>query len=316
MESSNDGEVSPLALDSEFYYAPSMFRSGYVAILGVPNVGKSTLMNQLLGERLSIVTEKPQTTRHRILGILHRAQSQIIFLDTPGIHPSEKMLNIQMAETAYQALGEADAVLHMVYPQKSFSPFDHQIAERIRGLKKPHVVLINHIDKVPKEDLLPVIEAIQQAWSPREIIPISALKGDGLANVLVAVEQVLPEGPAYYPKDQYTEHDVRFLCEEIVREKATILLHQELPYALATQVEQYQEGEKLDRIHVAIIVEKSSQKAIVLGAKGQMIKKIGELARKDMEKMLGKKVYLELFVRVEEGWTKSREKLRELGILR
>ncbi|HKY64111.1 MAG TPA: GTPase Era [bacterium] len=292
-----------------------MFHSGYIAIVGVPNVGKSTLLNALLGEKLSIVTDKPQTTRHRILGILNRPKAQLLFLDTPGIHSSAKLLNETIVDTALQAMGDADVVLHLVNPKPELNEADQKIAARAKDLGKPHLVVINKVDRVAKEALLPLIQKIQEEWSPQEIIPVSALQRDGLEIVVKAIVARLPEGPAYYPTDIYTEHDLRFLSAEIVREKAMDLLHQELPYSLATQTEAFDESGKIPHINVALIVEKDSQKGIVIGAKGAMIKRIGELARPDIEAMVGKKVFLELFVKVVDDWTKSQHRLRELGIL-
>lgn len=292
-----------------------MFHSGYIAIVGIPNVGKSTLLNALLGEKLSIVTDKPQTTRHRILGILNRPKAQLLFLDTPGIHSSAKLLNETIVDTALQAMGDADVVLHLVNPKPELNEADQKIAARAKDLGKPHLVVINKVDRVAKEALLPLIQKIQEEWSPQEIIPVSALQRDGLEIVVKAIVARLPEGPAYYPTDIYTEHDLRFLSAEIVREKAMDLLHQELPYSLATQTEAFDESGKIPHINVALIVEKDSQKGIVIGAKGAMIKRIGELARPDIEAMVGKKVFLELFVKVVDDWTKSQHRLRELGIL-
>lgn len=292
-----------------------MFRSGYIAIVGIPNVGKSTLLNSLLGEKLSIVTDKPQTTRHRILGILNRPNAQLLFLDTPGIHSSSKLLNETIVDTALQAMGDADVVLHLVLPKSTLSEEDQKIAAKAKELGKPHLVIITKVDRVPKEALLPLIQKIQEEWGPQEIIPVSALQRDGLELIVKAIVARLPEGPAYYPTDIYTEHDLRFLSAEIVREKAMDLLHQELPYSLATQTEAFDESGKIPHINVALIVEKDSQKGIVIGAKGSMIKRIGELARPDIEAMVGKKVFLELFVKVVDDWSKSQHRLRELGIL-
>jgi GTP-binding protein Era len=291
-----------------------MFRSGYVAVVGLPNVGKSTLVNKLLGEKLSIVTDKPQTTRHRIRGILSRPAAQIILLDTPGFHHSAKPLNERIVEAALHSLADADLVLHMIFPRQNLSPEDREIAERIKAAHKTYFVLINRVDEVSKESLLPLIEQVQKNWSPDEIIPIAALDGSGLEKLLPLIEAALPEGPAFYPSDLYTDHDVRFLCAELIREKAMELLHQEIPYSLVTQIESFKEEDELIRIHAAIVIEKDSQKGIIIGAGGKMIKKIGSLARQDMEKMLGKKVYLELFVKVVEGWTKDLKRLKEFGI--
>ncbi len=290
------------------------FHSGYVTILGVPNVGKSTLINALIGEKISIVTNKPQTTRHRILGIMNRPGAQVLFLDTPGIHQPGKLLNEKIVETALRTVEDADVVLHLIFPKKNLSTLDREIAAKVQNTRKPYLVLINKIDETSKDQILPVIDAVQNELKPAEIIPISALTGDGVSRVIEAIIPHLPEGPAYYPKDVYTEHDLRFLTAEIVREKAMHLLQQELPYSLTTQVEAFHEEEKLDRIHVSIIVEKASQKGIVIGAKGSMIKKIGELARKEIQTLVGKKVYLELFVKVVDNWTKKEQKLKEFGI--
>jgi len=292
-----------------------MFQSGYVAIVGVPNVGKSTLLNALLGEKLSIVTDKPQTTRHRILGILNRKNAQILFLDTPGMHRSEKLLNETIVETAFQAMSDADVVLHLLPPKAKFTEEDRRIARHAKDTGKPYLVLINKIDQVGKESLLPLIQKVQEQFAPDEIIPISALQNDGVGRIVDLIVKRLPEGPAYYPTDLYTEHDLRFLSAELVREKVMQLLYQELPYSVATQVEEFKEEGEIPHIHIAIIVEKDSQKGIVIGNKGAMIKKIGELARKDIEAMVGKQVYLELFVKVVENWTKSERQLKELGIL-
>jgi GTP-binding protein Era len=291
-----------------------MFRSGYVAILGIPNVGKSTLLNQLLGEKLSIVTPKPQTTRHRILGILNRPQSQILFLDTPGIHDPKKLLNERMVEAALTTLKDADVICHMILPSPLLNEDDQRLSQKIRETGKPYLVLINQVETVAKDTLLPLIGKIQQHWAPKEIIPLSALTGEGCEVLPGLIESLLPEGPAYYPTDQLTERNMRFLSEEIVREKAMTYLHQEIPYGLTTQVETFSEEEKITKIHMAIIVERENHKGMVIGAGGQMIKRIGTEARRDLEKWLDKKVHLELFVKVVEGWTKDPKKLEEFGL--
>lgn len=291
-----------------------MFHSGYVALLGVPNVGKSTLLNQLLGEKLSIVTPKPQTTRHRILGILNRPKSQILFLDTPGIHDPKKLLNVRMVEAALSALQDADVLCHMIFPTQVLKDEDQELALKIRETGKPYLVLINQVDTVAKDSLLPLIGKIQQHWSPNEIIPLSARTGEGCEVLPTLFESLLPEGPAYYPTDQLTERDMRFLSEEIVREKAMTYLHQEIPYGLTVQVETFEEEDKIAKIHMAIIVERENHKGMVIGAGGKMIKRIGTEARRDLEKWLDKKVRLELFVKVVEGWSKDPKRLKEFGI--
>ncbi|HCU25237.1 MAG TPA: GTPase Era, partial [Deltaproteobacteria bacterium] len=220
-----------------------------------------------------------------------------------------------IVETALQAMGEADIILHMLPPKPELSEEDRQIAGRARQFEAHYFVLINKVDMVAKERLLPLMQKIHEELSPEEIIPVCAASGDGLDRVVQAIAARLQEGPAYYPTDQYTEHDLRFLSAESVREKAMQLLHEEIPYALTAQTEAFDESGKVPRIHVAIIVEKPSQKGIVIGAGGAMLKKIGELARRDIEAMVGKKVYLELFVKVIENWTKHEKQLKDLGII-
>lgn len=292
------------------------FRTGYVALVGLPNVGKSTLLNRLLGEKLSIVTKRPQTTRHRILGILNQSHAQIIFLDTPGIHDSKKLLNQTMVEAALTALHEADVVVHLVFPEFGLSEEDEQLSQEIKKQGKGYLVAINQVDRIHKETLLPLIKKISETWQPEAIFPLSAKTGEGCESLLQALAKYLPVSEALYDRELYTEHPVRFLCEEVVREKATDLLHQEIPYGLTTQVEKFSEEEKRVHIHMQLIVERENHKAMVIGAKGQMIKKIGTLARQEIEALLGKKVFLELFVKVVPGWTKDEKRLREFGIKR
>lgn len=291
-----------------------MFRSGYIAIVGLPNVGKSTFLNQVLGEKVAIVTPKPQTTRHRILGILHRPEAQLVFLDTPGIHTSKKLLNEKIVEVALATLADADVVLHMVEPIERDPALDAKIQKLAREKGKTYAVLINKVDQINKESLLPRIAAIQENYQPDAIIPISALKGESCKDVVRWLEQHLPEGPPYFPEDMYTDHSQRFLCEETIREKAMKFLHQEIPYGMAAQVETFTEEKKLVKIQAALIVARDSHKGMVIGAGGKMIKKIGKLAREDLEAALGKKVYLELFVKVVEGWTERESRLKEFGI--
>lgn len=292
------------------------FRTGYVALVGPPNVGKSTLHNRLLGEKLSIVTKRPQTTRHRILGILNQPSAQIIFLDTPGIHDSKKLLNQTIVEAALAALSEADVVVQMLFANRRLSPEEEKLSAEIRAQGKIYLVAINQVDQVAKENLLPLMQKIQNDWQPQAILPLSAKTGEGCEALLELLSKELPEGEPLYDREQYTEHPVRFLCEEIVREKAMGLLHQEIPYGLATQVEKYDEQEKKVHIHMSVIVERDNHKGMVLGAKGRMIKQIGTLARQEIEAMIERKVFLELFVKVVPGWTKEERRLREFGIKR
>lgn len=291
-----------------------MFQSGYVALVGLPNVGKSTLINQLIGQKLAIVSKKPQTTRHRILGILHRPQAQILFIDTPGIHSHKKMLNRRISAKAEAALSDADIAVHLIEPKLPLSGADQRLAERIKKERLKYFVIINKVDQVAKPNLLPLMAAVQDQWKPDGIIPLSALKGEGCETLTREVLKFLPEGPVYFPEDQYTDQTVRFLCEEILREKAFVLLHEEIPYGLTTQIEKFEDGKDLIKISGVIVVERENHKPIVLGSKGAKIKEIGSRAREDMEQLLGKKVFLELFVKVVQGWTEDPRRLGEYGI--
>lgn len=291
-----------------------MFQSGYVALVGVPNVGKSTLINQLIGQKLAIVSPKPQTTRHRILGILHRPNAQVLFLDTPGIHSHKKILNRRISAKAEEALQDADVAVHLIEPRLPLKVADQRIAERIRQRGIPHLVVINKVDQVAKPALLPLMAEVARQWQPDEVIPLSALKGEGSEILIGEVAKRLPEGPAFFPEDQYTDQTVRFLCEELLREKAFALLHEEIPYGLTSVIEKFDERDGRVHIHGVLVVERESHKAIVVGAGGRMIKEIGTRARTDMEAMLGKKVFLELFVKVVQGWSGDPKRLNEYGI--
>ncbi len=291
-----------------------MFKSGYIAIIGRPNVGKSTLLNKLLGQKVAAVSPKPQTTRHRILGVKHLPEAQLLFLDTPGIHKPHKSLNEQMMEMAQAAIHDADLFLFMV--ESALLETDREIYRQILSKKKPILLLINKVDKSGSLALIPFMEQCQSAFHPEAIIPISALSGAGCDIVETEILKRLPEGPAYFPEDQVTDQTERLIASEVVREKVMGLTQKEVPYSVTVQTETYEEPKKeggLTRIRAAIIVEKDSQKGILIGKGGQMIKKIGESARKDLEAQLGGKVFLELFVRVEKDWTKDPKKVRELG---
>ncbi len=292
------------------------FKSGYVAIVGRPNVGKSTLLNALIGEKLAAVTDKPQTTRHRILGIRSSSEGQILFLDMPGIHRPHKSLNEYMVEVARTSLEAADLILLVVEPGDRILSDDRNIVELIRARRKPHLLVINKADTVGQDRLLPMIAMYEQQFQPAVILPVVASRGRGVEGLIQEILQRLPEGPAYYPEDQISDLNDRFLASETVREKAFTLLRQEIPYSLAVEIEQYEEPKEGDpkpivRIRASIIVEKESQKGIVIGKGGEMIKKIGTLARQELEERLGQKVFLELFVRVEPDWTQDPQKVKE-----
>jgi GTP-binding protein Era len=289
------------------------FKSGYVAIVGQPNVGKSTLLNSLIGEELAVVTPKPQTTRHRITGILNTKNAQIIFLDTPGFHQSQKPLNQVMMEVIDQAIADADVVCLMIEPDSQDPGLDRALWERARGAKT--MILVNKADTVDKKRYDSIASAVHEDWGAKEVIVLSALKGDGVAALIDAITERLPEGPAYYPEDQYTNHNLRFLAAEAIREQLFLQMHQEIPYSVAVKIEEFKEPKHegdLVRIRAAIVVDKESQKGMVIGRGGAKIKEIGRRARIKIEGLVGAKVYLELFVKVEENWTKNTDKIREL----
>ena len=294
-----------------------MFKSGFIGIVGRPNVGKSTLLNALVGERIAITTRKPQTTRNRITGIRNlkgERPGQMIFLDTPGIHRARTPLNRAMVETAMEAFGASDVVLLLIEAQGLHAD-DRYILETMKGRPAPVVLVINKIDAVEKKNLLPLIDEAQRLREFIEIIPLSALTGDGIDILTDALWKLLPEGPVYFPEDMMTDRSERFIAAEMIREKITTLTHKEIPYATAVVVDTFKEdeGKNLIRIQATIHVEKDSQKGILIGRKGAMLKDIGTQARLEMERFFAAKVFLELFVRVQKNWTQDARMLREFG---
>jgi GTP-binding protein Era len=294
-----------------------MFKSGFIGIVGRPNVGKSTLLNVLVGERIAITTRKPQTTRNRITGIRNlkgERPGQMIFLDTPGIHRARTPLNRAMVETAMEAFGASDVVLLLIEAQGLHAD-DRYILETMKDRPAPVVLVINKIDAVEKKNLLPLIDEAQRLREFVEIIPLSALTGDGIDILTDALWKLLPEGPVYFPEDMMTDRSERFIAAEMIREKITTLTHKEIPYATAVVVDTFKEdeGKNLIRIQATIHVEKDSQKGILIGRKGTMLKEIGTQARLEMERFFAAKVFLELFVRVQKNWTQDARMLREFG---
>ncbi|MGC8894081.1 MAG: GTPase Era [candidate division WOR-3 bacterium] len=289
-------------------------RVGFVAIIGKPNVGKTTLINRLVGTKLGAVSPRPQTTRQRILGILTSRDFQVGFLDTPGVLERKiNLLHKAMDRESWSTVDQADVVLMMTEPGRPDGR-DLLIIDRLRSLRKPVLLAINKIDTVAKDSLLPLIDEYSRLMDFGEIIPISAEKGDGIDVLLRELLKYLPEGEPLYPEDQVSDRDMRFFAAEIIREKIFLRLREELPYSSAVEIEDFREGGDIVRIRAIVYVERETQKPIVLGKGGKTIKEIGTLAREELEYLLGRKVFLELWVKVRPGWRKDRDFLRELGI--
>ena len=292
------------------------FKSGFVAIVGRPNAGKSTLLNALVGEKVSIVTPVAQTTRNRILGIVNRPNAQIVLMDTPGIHKPLSRLNEQMMGFVRQALEERDLAILIADASEAFGKGDQYAVEMIKQYAPRAILALNKIDRIAKPRLLPLIERYSRLHTFEEVFPISALRGEGLAELTDAVVRLLPEGPRYFPPDIYTDQPERFLAAEIVREKVISHTRQELPHVTAVLIEKFEETEKLTRIYAMIVVEKDSQRPIVVGSGGERIKQIGIEARRDLERLFPPKVFLELFVKVEPHWRENPALLAELDYRR
>jgi GTP-binding protein Era len=288
------------------------YQSGFVAIVGRPNAGKSTLLNRVVGQKVAIVTSKPQTTRNRIQGIVTRPEGQIVFIDTPGLHSADSALGRQMMHEVAAALEGIDVLLLMVDASRSLPHADDLLLERAKRFSGKTILALNKVDGLPKQKLLPLIEAFHKAFEFAAIVPISALKGDGCNELLDEIFRLLPEGEPYFPEDQVTDQPQRFLAAEIVREKAIQAMYHELPYALSVKVDKYEELPKLLRIEATMNVERDSQKKILIGQKGEMLKKIGTQARKELEELLDTKIYLGLFVKVVPGWRDNPHRVREL----
>jgi len=295
-----------------------VFKSGFIGIVGRPNAGKSTLFNAIIGEKISIIADKPQTTRNKIMGVKNLPGAQLVFLDTPGMHKAKTPLNRAMVQTAQEALNDADLLLMLVEANTDVQAHDLFLIENLAEIKVPVFLIINKIDLIEKKMLLPLIDKYRNLYDYQEIFLVSALNGEGLDDLLQTVKENLPEGPQYYAEDTFTDATERFIAAEFIREKIMLLTKQEVPYASAVEIDQFKEDEakKLIRISATINVEKESQKAIMIGKKGSMLKQIGTQARMEMEKLFGSKVFLELFVRVKKDWTSSDKLLLEFGLLK
>jgi GTP-binding protein Era len=291
------------------------FKSGFVAIIGAPNVGKSTLLNQLLGQKIAITSEKPQTTRHRILGVAHLPGAQLIFLDTPGIHRAKGPLNVRMVEVALKVLGDVDLVLFMTDAASPDDVSDEIILESLKKKNLPSILAINKVDLVNKEELLPLMEQWDEAHAFHAIVPISALQRIQVDELAAEMVALLPEGPQYYPEESVTDMPERFIAAEMIREKVFRLMSQEIPYGVAVTVETFKERpeKNLIDIQATIHVERESQKPIIIGKGGKMLKQVGEQAREEIERMVGCRVFLKLWVRVQKKWTKDEKAIRRFG---
>jgi GTP-binding protein Era len=291
------------------------FRSGFVSIIGRPNVGKSTMLNRILGDKIAITSDKPQTTRNRVQGIYNGPDAQIIFVDTPGIHQPRSTLNRYMVETALASIKGVDVILFLVEADNASAGRERQILDILKDAEVPVVLVINKIDLVEKEALLEMIASFAPLNLFKEIIPVSAISGDGVEQLVDLVCRHLPEGPRYFPDDILTDLPEKFIVGEIIREKVFRMTRDEVPYSVAVMVDSFKERDDGSLISIAatINVERDSQKGIIIGKKGEMLKKIGTHARKDIEELLGSKVFLELFVRVRKDWSESKHMLKEFG---
>ena len=290
------------------------FKSGFVAIVGRPNVGKSTFMNYVLGQKIAIMSDKAQTTRNKIQGVYTNQDCQIVFLDTPGIHKPKHELGNFMVESAYSALKEVDAVLFMVNAAEKRGPGDDFIIEKLKKIKTPVFLVLNKIDLISPDELLDRVESYQETIPFAGIIPISVLQGNNVQELMTTLTNHLPEGPQYYPSDQITDHPEYFVVSELIREKILHLTKEEIPHSVAVTVDKMQKDE-FDKVHVYanIIVERPTQKGIIIGKGGKLLKEIGVRARKDIEQLLGNNVYLELWVKVEKDWRKKKSHLQDFG---
>lgn len=292
----------------------SNFKSGFVSIVGRPNVGKSTLMNQIIGEKITITSDKTQTTRNRIQGIYTTDTEQIIFIDTPGIHKPRHQLGRYMVESALSTLNEVEIILFMINVSEKMGPGDKFIIERLQQTNTPVFLVLNQIDKIHPDELLPIIAEYQAEMEFAEIIPVSALNGNNIDRLLEVIKSYLEEGPQYYPEDQVSDHPEYFIVQELIREKVLELTREEIPHSVAVVTESMERvDDHLIEVQATIIVERSSQKGIIIGKRGSMLKEIGTRARKDIQSLLGSKIYLELWVKVKDDWRNTPYHLGNFG---
>ncbi len=291
------------------------FKSGFVAILGRPNVGKSTFLNYVMGQKIAIMSDKAQTTRNKIMGIYTTDEEQIVFIDTPGIHKPKTALGDFMVESAYSTLREVDTVLFMVPADEKRGKGDDMIMERLKQANVPVILVVNKIDKVHPDQVLEQIDDFRHQMDFKEIVPISATQGNNVNRLMEILKENLDEGFQYFPADQITDHPERFLVSEMIREKVLLLTREEIPHSVAVVIESMKRDELTDKVHIraTIIVERDSQKGIIIGKQGAMLKKIGSMARRDIELMLGDKVFLETWVKVKKNWRDKKLDLADFG---
>ena len=289
-------------------------RAGFATIVGRPNVGKSTLVNQLVGQKVAIVSDKPQTTRNRILAVVNRPEGQMVLFDTPGIHKPMHRMNERMVAAAVQSLGQVEVALWVVDATEGYGPGDRHVREILKRAGRPVILGINKIDRVPKPRLLPIMEAFRHQLDFAEVIPFSALKGENVELVAQRLIALLPEGEPLYPPDFLTDQHERFFVAEVVREKILREMREELPYTTGVVIERFLEEESMVRIEASILVERENQKGILIGKKGATLKQIGTSARHEIEKFLGAKVFLGLFVKVRPKWREDPRILDEMGL--
>ena len=290
------------------------FKSGFISIIGRPNVGKSTLLNRIVGQKVAIMSDTPQTTRNKIQGVVTTDQAQMVFIDTPGIHKPKHRLNDFMLQSAYSTFNEVDIVLFMVNAEEKRGAGDNFIMERLKNIRTPKFLIINKIDKINPESLLEIITDYTSVQECDEVIPISATNGNNIESMLETIQNYLPEGPQYYPADQVTDHPEYFIVSEFIREKVLQLTRDEIPHSVAVVVESMQRNENNKiHVHATIVVDRASQKGMIIGKGGKMLKEIGTRARRDIEVMLGDKIFLELWVKVQRDWRDKQTHLQEYG---
>lgn len=291
------------------------FKSGFISIIGRPNVGKSTFLNRVIGQKIAIMSDKPQTTRNKVQGVLTQDSSQMIFIDTPGIHKPKHKLGDFMMKVAKNTLKEVDAILFMVNATEPIGAGDKMIIDMLKDNQTPVFLIINKIDQIHPDEILAIIDSYKEQYDFAEIVPISALQGNNVDRLLQTIEKYLPLGPQYYPADQVTDHPERFIISELIREKVLHVTREEIPHSIAVVIEQIKKEETKELINVSatIIVERDSQKGIVIGKRGALLKDIGTKARHDIEMLLGSKVFLELWVKVQKDWRNKSNQLRDYG---